>query len=238
MNRLVLLHGALGSAEDMNLLVKHLSGAAIRLFPFTFKGHGKKDMKGRFGMEAFSDELLEYLLKENIQQPFVFGYSMGGYVALNAALKAKGQFAGIITLGTKFEWSQEFTTKETAKLRPQVLLEKAPDFVSMLIQKHGPFWEQLILHTAEMMGGLQTTHLHFIHALKDIKIPVAIARGDRDKMVTREECRTAQQHIQGADYFELPESSHGFETINHAVLAELLIHFINKHATNGAPANG
>jgi pimeloyl-ACP methyl ester carboxylesterase len=162
---------------------------------------------------------------------------MGGYVALDAANKAKDLFSGIITLGTKFKWSEDFTTKETAKLQAQVLLQKAPDFVSLLIQKHGPAWESLLAHTAEMMRDLQTTHLDFIRVFNAIKIPVAIGRGDKDKMVTEEESRMAQQNIQGADYFELPESSHGFETIKHAALAEWLIQFMNKHTTNEAPAN-
>lgn len=237
MNSLVLLHGALGSAEDLNLLAKHPFGAAIRLYPFTFKGHGKKDMKGRFGIGAFSDELLAFISKENILHPFVFGYSMGGFVALDAALKAKVAFSGIITLGTKFKWSEDFTSKETAKLQPEVLLQKAPDFVSLLKQKHGPAWESLLSQTAEMMKDLQTTHIPFMHALSAIKIPVAIGRGDKDKMVTEEESRMAQQYIDGADYFELPESSHGFESINHNALAELIIDFMRKNNTNEAPAN-
>lgn len=238
MNHLILLHGALGSGEELSLLEKHIKNPGIRVHPFTFNGHGKKGLNNQFGIDGFCDELLEFISKEKIEAPFVFGYSMGGYVALNAALKARGFFSGIITLGTKFNWTREFTSKESNKLKPDFLLEKAPDFVALLHKKHGPGWTNLLSLTANMMFGLQHTHLRFIASLARINIPVCIGRGDKDRMVDEEECLLVQQKIEGASCFVLPNTSHGFEGINHSALAELVVEFIDKHSSTEAQANG
>ncbi len=237
MNDLILLHGALGSAEDMQMLTPHLQYPHLNLHSLTFSGHGQRDCNGAFGIEAFSDELIAFVSAKQLTQPFVFGYSMGGYVALNAALKHTHLFSGIITLGTKFDWSNDFTTRETAKLKQDVLLEKAPAFVASLLQKHGRGWPQLLSLTSEMLHTIQLTHREFIAKLPQLSLPINIGRAALDKMVTKEECFWILQTLTNASYFELAESSHGFETINHAAMAQHLLEFIAHHSPNAKPAN-
>ena len=238
MNHLILLHGALGSAEELSLLEKHLGAANLSIHRFNFKGHGNKGLSGAFGIDAFSEELRHFIQIEKIHKPFVFGYSMGGYVALKTALNNKDLFSGIVTLGTKFNWTEDFTIKETSKLKPEFLLEKAPDFVDALIKKHHQNWKSLLSHTEDMMFGLQKTHLVFLDSLTAIGIPVWIGRGDKDRMVSMEESLLVQQKIKGSGYFVLPETLPPFETLNHELLAAVLTSFMRRCSLNAAQANG
>jgi len=238
MHHLILLHGALGSGDELGVLEKHLKNTNIQAHTFTFSGHGNKALKGDFGIERFSDELLDFISKENIPAPFVFGYSMGGFVALNVAINARTLFSGIVTLGTKFKWTEEFTAKERSKLNPEFLLEKAPDYAKQLLAKHGPGWTNLLSLTSEMMFDLQNSTPGFINSLDQIKIPVWIGRGEKDRMVSEEESLLIQQKIQGARYFVLPDSPHAFENINHQLLAEMVMTILGKPNSNEVPANG
>ncbi len=236
MNHLILLHGALGSAEDFTGFEPYLAAYHTRIHRFNFQGHGKTILKTNFCINTFSDEVIEFVRKENINRPCVFGYSMGGYVALDAALKNENLFSGIVTLGTKFNWTEEFTLKEKAKLNSEFLLTKAPEFAEQLQQKHGPNWKELLTNTSEMMSQIQNTHVAFLDNLNAIQIPVWVGRGENDKMVNTEDCKFIREKIKHSGQFLLPETNHAFETVNFQVLAVLLNSFMNKYNTNEVPA--
>jgi pimeloyl-ACP methyl ester carboxylesterase len=109
---LILLHGALGSLKSFEHIIPHLSKDFNVIAP-DLKWHGKRSQTDSdFSMlDLVAD--FEYLLqKENIQSAHVFGFSMGGYVALSLALKKPELFKSIMTLGTKLDWRPEQAEKE------------------------------------------------------------------------------------------------------------------------------
>ena len=60
----------------------------------------------------------------NVHAPIVFGYSMSGYVALALEAERPGTFSGIVTLGTKFAWTPDVATTESARLDPAAISKK------------------------------------------------------------------------------------------------------------------
>ncbi|MBK6838777.1 MAG: alpha/beta fold hydrolase [Bacteroidetes bacterium] len=82
---------------------------------FEFSGHGKTpDVDRNWSIQEFSEQLLSFCKKHNTPL-LVFGYSMGGYIALHLALRHPEQFKGIITFGTKLDWSPEVASKRDFK---------------------------------------------------------------------------------------------------------------------------
>ena len=80
---LILLHGALGSQVQFSELSKKLS-SSFTIHTFNFSGYGGRPIDQAPSIELFSQNLIDYIVENDLVSPFVFGYSMGGYVALNA----------------------------------------------------------------------------------------------------------------------------------------------------------
>ena len=98
---LLLLHGALGSKQQFDPILKGLE-ASFEVHTMNFDGHGRHASSREFSMQFFAENVMDYLKKHSIETIHLFGYSMGGYVALQLALIEPLKVKSIITLGTKF----------------------------------------------------------------------------------------------------------------------------------------
>ena len=125
---------------------------------------------------------LRILSVKTISKKYVFlGYSLGGYVALNLALKPDHEIKKIITLGTKFNWNADSVEKETKQLNPEIITQKIPAFAKILEGKHGEEWKDLVRKTAGMMKKIGADNLLTAEALRKIEIPVLIGLADKDQ---------------------------------------------------------
>jgi pimeloyl-ACP methyl ester carboxylesterase len=105
MKNIILLHGAIGAKDQLEPLAIELKQNGYTVYTLSFSGHGQTPFQTHFGIEQFALELEQFIKENNLQQPTVFGYSMGGYVALYLAHQQPTLLGNIITLGTKFEWN-------------------------------------------------------------------------------------------------------------------------------------
>ena len=120
MKNLILLHGALGSKTQFSEL-KTLLDNDFNVITFNFEGHDGRAATQEYSIALFTENTLRILEEHQIDKAGFFGYSMGGYVALNLALKHPGKVDKIMTLGTKFNWTAEAAAKETRMLDPCLL---------------------------------------------------------------------------------------------------------------------
>lgn len=128
---LLLLHGALGSKQQFAELKKQLSDE-FELYDLNFDGHGGSTTDEAFSIALFTQNALAFMDAQGLEQVAIFGYSMGGYVALNMALKHPNRVRQIITLGTKFDWTIESASREVKMLNPAVIEAKVPHFAQKL----------------------------------------------------------------------------------------------------------
>jgi pimeloyl-ACP methyl ester carboxylesterase len=64
-------------------------------------------------------------------------------------------------------------------------------------------------------------------ALAQIMVPVCIAVGDRDQMVSLEESMTAYRQLPRGQFQVLPNTKHPLEQLNWPLLASALQHFFS-----------
>jgi pimeloyl-ACP methyl ester carboxylesterase len=83
---LILLHGALGSQQQLHPLMEVLKDQ-FNLYSYNLSGHGGKPVPLQFSISKFEEELIQFLDAHDLTAVNVFGYSMGGYIALQAAKK-------------------------------------------------------------------------------------------------------------------------------------------------------
>lgn len=225
MKNIVLLHAALGMSEDLELLAKALAKQGYQIHQMNFSGHGGTEFSDSFGIQRFSLELENFILANNIKNSIVFGYSLGGYVALYTAFRTHGIISKIITLGTKFDWSAETLTKELRMLNPELMLEKVPAFAETLLKKHGLRWKELVIKTAQMMQEINDKDFLNSDALKKIDTPVMLGLADRDQMVNITETLAVFKTLQKSSMCMLPDSIHQIESIDADVLSQMIRNF-------------
>ncbi len=222
MRNIVLLHGALGIAEDLDNLSEVLAKTGFNTHRFSFPGHGPAPYDGKFDIGTFSIALKDYITTNKLNGCEVFGYSMGGYVALYLASTSPGFIGRIVTLGTKFNWNESSVEKEIKMLDPESIKQKVPAFASQLAHKHGHDWPSLLLRTAELMRDISARQYLDKQTLKNIRIPVSVGIADKDQMVSLEETTGVFETLPDASLFVLPGSKHQLETVNNNLLAQTI----------------
>lgn len=194
---LVILHGALGSAHQFNSLCEHYPHSRV----VEFYGHGAQvALPGQPSIDAFVDQLEAELVA--IGRPCnVFGYSMGGYVAMMLALRRPELFRAILTLGTKLAWSEDTAASEAMKLQPDVIRAKVPAYAEDLARRHGDDrWPRLLAETAAVMADLGSNPRLTTDSVRSMSVPTRLCVGDRDEMVSIDETLGLYRGLQaGAD---------------------------------------
>lgn len=184
---ILLIHGALGSKKQFNPLIESL-GDNYDVHAINFSGHGGEQIKEAYSMDLFMRDVNEYVEAHQLQNIHIFGYSMGGYVALKLAAAGVDYIQSITTLGTKFDWSKTATEMEVKKLNPEKIEAKVPQFAASLKAEHqGEDWKKVVEQTARMMLHLSEKEQLTESELKKIQLPVTLALGDADQMVSRKE---------------------------------------------------
>lgn len=219
---LLLLHGALGSREQMEPLAAHLRvyGDVLTL---DFEGHGTAPMPPHpLRTAAFARQVLAHLDDEGLLDVDVFGYSMGGYVALYLAASAPERIGRIATLGTKVAWTPAFASEQARRLDPERIADRSPGFAKLLAERHGADrWPETVTRVVEMMRALGDEPDLTEGLLAQVRCPVLVVRGLEDEMVTGEES-DALAHILEADRVELFRTPHAIEQADVETVAEPL----------------
>src|SRR5688500_14300388 len=152
MQPLILLHGALGSKEQLVPLAEKLRDQ-FDIHLFNFSGHGGRPFADEpFSIAAFSTEIMHYMEETGIAQASIFGYSMGGYAAMHLAHRFPEKVQHIITLATKFHWDEMIAAKELKMMDAATIREKVPSFATQLEKRHAPNdWTEVLEKTKQML---------------------------------------------------------------------------------------
>lgn len=220
---LLLLHGAIGASSQLKLLATALAGN-YDVHLLDFPGHGGRNMPDvPFSIAHFATVVADYIRQHQLQQPVIFGYSMGGYVAMYLAKHQPSLVGKVITLGTKFHWDEDTAAKETKKLDPSVISVKVPAFASSLEQLHRPNdWQEVLHRTGQMMNEMGRDNPLKLSDYSSISVPCLLLLGDRDKMVTLEETVAVYKALPDARLGVLPGTGHAVEGVDAEVLLRML----------------
>ncbi|RMZ59196.1 alpha/beta hydrolase [Chryseobacterium nematophagum] len=226
MPHLLLLHGALGHSDIFNSIKDKLTPYFDIHTPL-FSGHGNTELpKNGISIEQYTQELSAYCEKENLENVHIFGHSMGGYVALCYALQKPENIHSIMTLGTKFNWTEEGALKESKMLNPDTILEKVPQYAKLLELQHGSKWKELLPAIAELMISLGKRP-PLQNNIENINNSIQIMVGDQDTMVTIEESKSIYQSLPNSKLAVLPDTKHPMDKVRPNLLFDLMKDFWN-----------
>lgn len=225
MKELLLLHGALGSKEQFAELEKQLEGK-FKTHALNFSGHGRRPSHQHgFTIQNFTHEVLDWLNEHYESKIDIFGYSMGGYVALWLARFYPDRVNRIFTLGTKLAWNNEIAEKEIKMLQPEIIEVKVPAFAQALADRHGEHeWKSVMSKTAHLMHDLAHSHLTDQDFIK-IEHQVQLGLGDKDNMVSFDETDYVKRLLKNGSLLTMNNTPHPLEKVEANLLAKEIERF-------------
>lgn len=96
---LLCLHGHPGSGRSMRVFTRHWADRFWTIAP-DLRGYGRSRSGGDFAMEAHIADLVALLDRLQIDQALVLGWSLGGILALELALRHPDRVQGLILIAT------------------------------------------------------------------------------------------------------------------------------------------
>ena len=195
----------------------------FNLYSYNFSGHGGKPVPPQFSIQNFEEELIQYLDAHALTSVSIFGYSMGGYIALQAAKNHPGRISRIMTLGTMLKWNPEIAANEVKMLNPEIIETKVPRFAEQLKQTHAPEdWKLIMQRIVDMMIGMGNGNAMTTEDFEKINIPVMVGLGSLDQMVKKEDALEMVEHLPKGEFRLFEGWKHPIEGVDVGELAGVI----------------
>jgi pimeloyl-ACP methyl ester carboxylesterase len=224
---LLLLHGALGSRAQLAALASALEGR-FAPYAFDFLGHGASELTGPLSMDRLVEQTADYVRTHGLAPVAIFGYSMGGYVALQLAATQPELVRAVATLGTKLEWDPRVAERMSGTFDPATLATRTPKLAAALQLAHSAMgWERVCTETRDMLVSLGERPMLTRAAYAGIAQPVRLIVGDRDDTVTLDETVAAYGLLPRGELEVLPATGHAIGRVDVERLSSSLARFLS-----------
>jgi pimeloyl-ACP methyl ester carboxylesterase len=210
-------------------LKTELEKSGRKVYAYDFPGHGGAAFPNEdFSIAVFAEAVLKWMEEHKLAKVNIFGYSMGGYVALYLAHYYPEKVSRIVTLGTKLEWDHYIAADMARMIDSEKIAAKAPVLADALEKMHTPNdWKEVLHRTTEMFLKMGNGPALSAENFKAITIKVLMLLGDQDRMVTREETEEVVALLPDAEMKILAGTPHPIEQANAAELAKMTADFFS-----------
>ncbi|MGH7731313.1 MAG: alpha/beta fold hydrolase [Candidatus Eiseniibacteriota bacterium] len=178
---LLLLHGSLGSSDMFDPILPTLS-AHRQVIAVDLQGHGRSTLGDRpIRLPDMGDDMAAILDKLGYKQVDVFGYSLGGGVALRLAIQHPALVRRLALVSTGF--AQDGFYSEMLPMQAQVgaamadQMKETPMYKSYMAVAPRPEDFPKLL---DQMGAWMRTPYNWAEDVKTLQMPVMLIYGDSD----------------------------------------------------------
>ncbi|MET0271338.1 MAG: alpha/beta fold hydrolase [Sphingomonas sp.] len=224
---LVLLHGANGSAEEMRPLAERMP-AGITVFRPDWLGHGGRPAPDDdYGVDTIIADLELLLDAAGIGRCFLFGYSIGGYLALVLASRRPERARGVATLAARHVWHPHAVAHLVHLATPERLTRPGNPRAAELAAIHHPTdWTRVNAANRRLFASLQTEGALNDAAVRAIAAPGLVLNATADPLVP-----VAESHALAACFRTwrlglFPGSAHPFRDAPLDDIATVLADFV------------
>ena len=236
----VLVQPGLLSGSAYDALVPLLA-EQYRVLGFDTRGHGRStNPTDQLTYELIADDTAELIKVLDLDRPFVGGWSDGGEVSLQVALRHPELVRGVIAGGTSLEMggNKEAQNKVRAFFHsdadnvvdfPAFIEEHGEGFIPFVRQYHPQSeeqWQNVIRWSAVMWAsyaGFTTDEL------ARITVPTLVAVGELDEFVPPEQAVRLYRALPNAELAIFPGSDHMRPVFEPSALATVLLDFLDRH---------
>lgn len=210
---LLLIHGNGGSIASMAAIIPYFS-KEYRTIAMDSRAHGRSaDAGDSLSFEMMADDVAALLDRMKIDSAYIIGWSDGGIIALETAIRHPGKVIRLASTGANLwpdstaveplMWKEEKRYFESHKYRPRITAIQKNDWKIFMLD-----WTQPDITLA---------------SLNKMRTPSMIICGDHD-IIRIEHTVLIYRNIPRAELWILPDSGHGtfishpiefYETVNH-----------------------
>jgi pimeloyl-ACP methyl ester carboxylesterase len=210
----VCIHGAGGSHQHWGLQMRGLSDIA-QVVLLDLPGHGRSPGPGRSSIDGYSDVLLAALNALELEQVVLAGHSMGGAVALWAALHAPQRVAGLVLASTGARLQIMPAVLDGIDQNPVsaigLIIERAYDQYSILSSMGmgmsiDTFWQTDPLVFQNDL--LACDNFDVRGRLHEVVCPALVVCGATDQMTPLKFSRTLYEEIPDAEMVTVAQAGH------------------------------
>lgn len=235
---LLLLHGGSGTLEEWKPMIPSFE-PHFHVYAPDSRGHGKTDNPaGKLSYSVMADDVAAFVAALEISRPLVCGYSDGGQIALELAMRHPGLARALVVGAAWYRFSDDYV-----KALKTWGFEKRGEYNFDWVEKNYPFfvedwkkshyregdpeyWKTLMLQLSEMW----LTPLDYGESdFKRITDPLLVLIGDRDGMVPLDDAIGMYRMIPTAELAVLPNADHMGVLTNPEPLIRIVSEFLLRH---------
>lgn len=231
------LHGHPGSGSSMSVFTVPLSQRFRAIAP-DLRGYGKSYFQGNFVMQDHLTDLEALLDSLQIEKCLILGWSLGGILAMELALKLPERVTGLILIATaarprgnhpQVSWQDNLYTGIASiinQIKPswQWNIDNfgKKSLYRYLVQQHTSATYRYLASDA-MSAYLQTSSAahgalnnalkagyNRLEALEQIQVPCLMLAGAEDRHITPQSSLETAQHLKNCQWCCYPSTAHLF----------------------------
>ncbi len=220
----VLLHGAAGCTRmETDPLARRLS-ATYRVTALDFGGHGQSDDYANFPFSSdfFLDNVRAVFDYLAVPEAFLFGFSLGGFIALRFAEQYPARVRRLAIHGVNLAWDQALAEKMLERLDPAATRRKSASQVQSLEEMHGKDrWAAIFDRMREYTRALPDNWERYRSVL-NTPVRTLITSVDKDDLFPIRAALYLAEHLSDNTLAILPGRRHALQQVDLDLLVPLL----------------
>ncbi len=258
------LHGHPGSSQCMSVFTNSLSQNFQTIAP-DLRGYGKSSTKTNFEMTQHLIDLEQLLEQLQISKYLILGWSLGGIIGMELALRNPQQVAGLILIATAAKprsnhppitwqdnlytalagiinyfipgWQLNINTFGKRSLFRYLIQRHTPATYQYLAKQAVPAYLQTSRFATKALNKALRAGYNRLPYLPQIQSPCLLLVGESDRHITSESVQETALHLKNAAWQCYPNTAHLFPwEIPHQVLTDIE-NWIDHHQTHFRLAN-
>lgn len=243
----VFLHGLSSNHTTWLKIMNALSRNHYNALALDMRGHGLSDKsknKSWYKLSVFNDDLKKIVEKEKINKFVLVGYSFGGSIAIDYAMRYPASLAGLILISTNY--TSPFKYRKLGFLKP--LFTAFLNLLALIFiwqkrkkyyyYRHGAtsgYWQSVKRGLITMPMSInfwmliQVSSANFEKTLNHINAPTLIVCGQKDFFVTRREAEDMVKIMPNAKLIVSNNHTHFIASRSQEEVSEIIINFLKEH---------